>query len=356
MPALFTPNEYVDMLLIYGECRKNSRQAAQLYRERFPDRMAPSHPTFANVERKMHTGSFPSPKGVEHSRPTRNEENVINTLAFMEVNPHASIRCAAEGIGIDKSLVQHILVKNGYHPYKIHLVQELRPNDPDRRLDFIVQIIIKIEDDPEFLNKIMWTDESRFHNNGVVNRHNCHYWSVENPHWMRETRFQTVWGVNVCCGIFNGRLFGSHFYQGTLNGRRYLRFLRNIVPELLEDIPLDQRQTMWWQQDGAPSHNRVSVTQHLNSRFHENWIGNMGLTRWPARSPDLSPLDFFLWGHLEEVVYAEKPNSLDDLQNKIVQACQQITPATITTACTREVLRRYELCQLENGGRFEHLI
>jgi len=26
-------------------------------------------------------------------------------------------------------------------------------------------------------------DEVTFHNTGQLNRHNSHYWSVENPHW-----------------------------------------------------------------------------------------------------------------------------------------------------------------------------
>jgi len=30
--------ELTDMILIYGECRKNQRQAAALYAQRFPDR------------------------------------------------------------------------------------------------------------------------------------------------------------------------------------------------------------------------------------------------------------------------------------------------------------------------------
>jgi len=31
----------------------------------------------------------------------------------------------------------------------------------------------------------MFSDEATFHNNGQLNRHDCHYWSVENPHWFR---------------------------------------------------------------------------------------------------------------------------------------------------------------------------
>ena len=38
---------------------------------------------------------------------------------------------------------------------------------------------------------------------------------------------------------------------------------------------------------------------------------------WPARSPDLNPCDFFLWGYLKSKVYCPKPRTLDDLENNI---------------------------------------
>jgi hypothetical protein len=30
---------------------------------------------------------------------------------------------------------------------------------------------------------------------------------------------------------------------------------------------------------------------------------------WPPRSPDLSPPDFFLWGHLKDTVYSNHPHT-----------------------------------------------
>jgi hypothetical protein len=36
------------------------------------------------------------------------------------------------------------------------------------------------------------------------------------------------------------------------------------------------------------------VRDHLNERFHERWIGRGGPVSWPPRSPDLTPLEFYL--------------------------------------------------------------
>jgi hypothetical protein len=59
-------------------------------------------------------------------------------------------------------------------------------------------------------------------------------------------------------------------------------------------------------QDGAPPHFSCFVTDVLNERFPDAWIGRGGPIPWPPRSPDLSTLDFFLWGYIKNIVYAEK--------------------------------------------------
>ena len=127
----------------------------------------------------------------------------------------------------------------------------MTPANPER-VNFIVEMTVKLAYDPLCLNKILWTDESRFHNKGTVNRRNCHYWSAESPKWMREIIFQTIWSVKVWFGLFNGHLIGMYLYKGSLSGVRYLDILQNILSALLEDIPLNERETMWSQQDGTP--------------------------------------------------------------------------------------------------------
>jgi len=49
-------------------------------------------------------------------------------------------------------------------------------------------------------------------------------------------------------------------------------------------------------QDGAPPHFSCFVTDVLNERFLDAWIGGDGPIPWPPRNQDLSPLDFFSCG------------------------------------------------------------
>lgn len=67
----------------------------------------------------------------------------------------------------------------------------------------------------------------------------------------------------------------------------------------------------------------LHILLHLYVNFY--WIENF-TERWPASSPDLLPLGFFLWGHLKTKVYITQPNSLDDLYRRIVLECLAVTP------------------------------
>ena len=49
------------------------------------------------------------------------------------------------------------------------------------------------------------------------------------------------------------------------------------------------------------------------------------MLRWPARSPDLTPCDFFLWGFLKSKVYATRPRDIPDLKQRIVSAFSEVT-------------------------------
>jgi len=84
----------------------------------------------------------------------------------------------------------------------------------------------------------------------------------------------------------------------------------------LEEVPLESRINMWFQQDGHPAHTATKATKMLlNKKFGNHWIGLRGPHEWPPRSLDLTPLDFFLWGHLKQQVYATRLASVEDLKD-----------------------------------------
>ena len=69
-------------------------------------------------------------------------------------------------------------------------------------------------------------------------------------------------------------------------------------------------------QDRAPPHFAIIVCEWLNAQFPEKWMGRHGSYEWPARNPDLTPCDFFLWDWLKEQVSSIKQRNLEELERR----------------------------------------
>lgn len=112
---------------------------------------------------------------------------------------------------------------------------------------------------------------------------------------------------------------------------------------------------MFFQQDGCPAHSSRTVTRFLNEKYGEKWIGRYGPIHWPARSPDLTPLDFYVWGRAKELVYNEEILDREQLKQKIISAFDIIRGEMAIKITTTEIRRRYRLCIAYDGGHFENL-
>ncbi|GBN33764.1 hypothetical protein AVEN_212373-1 [Araneus ventricosus] len=71
---------------------------------------------------------------------------------------------------------------------------------------------------------------------------------------------------------------------------------KEVISDFLEDLPLNDLRNVWFQHDGAPPQKVSSVQQYIRDAFQQHVIG-YGCVEWPPRSPDLNPMDFFLWGY-----------------------------------------------------------
>ncbi|GFY34985.1 transposase [Trichonephila clavipes] len=144
-------------------------------------------------------------------------------------------------------------------------------------------------------------DEALFWLNGYVNKQNCRIWSEANPQVYVETPLHpeklTVW-----CALWAGGIIGPYFFKNdeghnvTINGDRYRAMITNFfTPELnnhdVQELPVN----------------------------------------WPPRSCDLTPLDYFLWGYVKSLVYADKPQTLDHLEDNIRRVIADIRPQMLET-------------------------
>ncbi|GBN18323.1 hypothetical protein AVEN_56670-1 [Araneus ventricosus] len=77
--------------------------------------------------------------------------------------------------------------------------------------------------------------------------------------------------------------------------------------------------------------------------FQNQVIGYDGLVEWPPRSPNFTPLDFFLWGHIKGRVYATPPPTLQDHRRRITDTCASVTPAVLHNV-QRKIQNRVQIC------------
>lgn len=153
-------------------------------------------------------------------------------------------------------------------------------------------------------------------------------------------------------GILDDVLIGPYFFPATVTGESYLQMLGDyLIPELnsMGINPSD----IWFQQDGAPPHFTKFVRHWLDENF-PNWIGRGGPIPWAPRSPDLSKMDFFLWGFSKHNVYKDQPSDIEDLKKKVRDAFQLITPEMLQRV-EKDNIRRLNLCIARGGAHIEHV-
>ena len=83
--------EYFDMLMVLGECRKHYTNPQDLYTAHYPYRQQKSHMAFKRlVDRCCRFGTVKQTR--VKRRPIANENNAAAILDFAALNPHASSR------------------------------------------------------------------------------------------------------------------------------------------------------------------------------------------------------------------------------------------------------------------------
>ena len=274
-------------------------------------------------------------------------------------NPEISTREIAATRGVNGSRNQRILKKFKFKPYKVRLTHQLFSGDQERRnapgWNFCNWFIRKCNENENFFRNVIWTDEARVTSSGIFNRHNLQHWSDHNEHVFQPRNMQGRFGFNIWIGVVGPRMIGPFIYDGNLNAQRYINILARFVEPYLEDLPLAEMIRKLYQQDGAPAHNAAVTTNKLNQMFGDQWMGTRGPVPWPARSPDLSPLDFFIWGFVKDQIFKTIPESREELEERVRNAIARITHLQLLNA-EKSVKKRCQHCLDQNGGQFEHYL
>lgn len=121
-------------------------------------------------------------------------------------------------------------------------------------------------------------------------------------------------------------------------------------------MPLADHRNLFYQHDGAPPHSGYLINNFLQDVFYDQWIANNGPFLWPPRSPDLSVLDFFIWGTVKNRVYHTPVTTMEDCMQRVRNEFENLNPESIRKATHEELLLRCEKCLEVQGRQFEHLL
>jgi len=135
-----------------------------------------------------------------------------------------------------------------------------------------------------------------------------------------------------------------------LNSENFLEFFE----ELIDEMPLATRRGLIPQLDGAPPRYAVVVRDWLNTTFPRLWIGQRGPIEWPPRSPDLPPLDFYVWGYMKDKVYAVQINTKEQLIERILSADDDLRQNLQQFDMVEAIANRLRECLQQNGGHIEN--
>ena len=136
-----------------------------------------------------------------------------------------------------------------------------------------------------------------------------------------------------------------------INGEEYKRHLENNLFPAITSIAISagKGDAFSFQQDGATAHGVADVLKSIKKNTAKPFP-----FKWPSRSPDLNPCDFFLWGRMQGI--------LDDMDGALktepqLRAAVHLVHGQVSTAemakAVDQVYKRCEKVIEVSGARFE---
>lgn len=181
---------------------------------------------------------------------------------------------------------------------------------------------------------MLWffSDEKNFDQDQKVNRRNDR-WLCNDPSevpTVMHTKFPAT--VMVLGVVSNeGHVMPPHFFRQGLRvtSAAYIEVLDTVVKPWIDRVR--NGRPYIFQQDSAPAHKAQNTQEWLADHFYDHITPNL----WPPNSPDLNPLDYYVWGVVERDVNKHPHNTKDSLKASIVRVMDNIDEDHLKRACSR---------------------
>lgn len=349
----FNDEQETWIILEYGATRSYTA-VRRNFRHKFgvPPKEVPNDTTFKRlIDRFVVYKGHTKTSVVTTGRPSYTDNTVKAVKDFLDPflsrSETVSLRRVASELKLSLATVWRIVRRRLHlYPYKPKLVVPLSAAHRKNRREFCKWLLGKRRNFEDF---VVWSDEKWFVLNQSPNRQNERYWAAQNPNIEVCCRIQGDRKVMCWAGLVNGRVI-IHWLEGgkSVNGDSYLEMLKNVVlPQLGTDS-----QRCWFQQDGATVHTTNRTRAWLRENFGDRIISRLTRHPWPARSPDLSPLDFWFWGAAMAELRKNPPATLKVLKDTVEAYADSLDENEIRRA-VRHVRTRAQECLRRRGGAFE---
>ena len=111
----------------------------------------------------------------------RTERN-IDAVQDSGRSPKKSLRRRSQELGISRESLRRILKSDlNLYPYQIQIKQKLTQADMEKRVTMCRWFCDTMEDIPDFLDHVWFSDEAHFLLSGYVNSKNNVYWGIAPP-------------------------------------------------------------------------------------------------------------------------------------------------------------------------------
>lgn len=310
--------------------------------------------TVTNVKKLYdETGSVEARPRTGGPRTVRTKEKLEEIRAAIEDNPSTSVRSLSRRFNMAETTTRLAVKRDlGLKSLSKQKVQTLTPQQREKRVERgkKVETFLKRGRDGKVL---VFSDEKDFTVDQHLNRRNDRYIAKSTKDAAPELRYvgaskhpakASMLGVIMS----DGNKLPPIWYEGSMDGPKYKNFLvRRVFPVL--DATYGKNNYIWTQ-DGAPAHTCNAVQKYLTNKLGSSGFWSKDL--WPPSSPNLNPLDFSIWTHVEREACATPHSNVAELKAAVEASWASMTKDYIADCCA--CFRRRVRAAIESeGGAFE---
>ena len=142
-----------------------------------------------------------------------------------------------------------------------------------------------------------------------------------------------------------GHIIPPHIFEVGLkvNTEVYLDVLKSVVIPRCNQVAGGRP---WvWQQDSAPAH----MCKETQAWLQKECYNFVPFFHWHLSSPDLNPLNYFVWSYVENITIMTSHNTKASLNAAIRRVFAELLPAFVEKACSQFRIRVEVVIEAESG-------